>query len=241
MISVREQCKKLYIEAFKDDLEFTELLFDTLFDSSCRYLLEGERVVSMLFAVDVALNGNKGKYVYAVATDEKMRGKGYMRILFDKITDEFIKDYDFLCLRPMNDGLFSFYEKLCFERKFKKSKIIKSVSKNNPELVLVEDINSIKKIRKTLLKENYVEYSDDFYKLILSYCNAYCDDIASPTVFAVSEKISQKVKEVLGNYNNLPENFSNKELLINGDEFDFAMIKPLKNKKFEGYLGYALD
>ncbi len=241
MITIREQCEKLYIEAFKDDLEFTELLFDTLFDGSCRYLLNNDRVVSMLFAVDVKLNENKGKYVYAVATDENMRGKGYMRILFDKITDEFSKDYDFLCLKPMSDSLFLFYEKLGFERCFKKSKILKKVPKNNPQLVLVDNLEDIKTIRKKLLNENYVEYSDDFYKLILSYCNAYCNDIKNPSVFVVREKISLKIKEVLGNPECLPKDYNDKELLTMGNGFDFAMIKSLGNKKLSGYLGFALD
>ena len=241
MLSVREQCKKLYIEAFKDDLEFTELLFDTLFDTSCRYLLNNDKVVSMLFAVDVKLNESKGKYVYAVATDENMRGKGYMRILFDKITDEFSKDYDFLCLKPMSDSLFLFYEKLGFERCFKKSNISKKVLKNNSQLVLVENVEYIKTIRKKILIENYVEYSNDFYKLILSYCNAYCDDLKNPSVFVVSEKISLKIKEALGNFDNLPKDYSNKELLTNGNDFDFAMIKRIGNKKIKGYLGFALD
>ena len=118
MLSVREQCKELYLKAFEDDLEFTELLFDTLFESSCRYLLEEQRVVSMLFAIDVSFNSTRGKYVYAVATDENKRGKGYMRILFDRIAREYGNEFDFLCLRPMNEGLFEFYEKLGFQRCF---------------------------------------------------------------------------------------------------------------------------
>jgi predicted acetyltransferase len=102
----------------------------------------------MLFAIDVVLNSKRGKYVYAVATDERMRGKGYMRILFDKISNEYKKNYDFLCLRPMNDGLFSFYEKLGFERRFKKSKLTKKSTKNTAELKFIEDIKVIKDIRK---------------------------------------------------------------------------------------------
>ncbi len=241
MLSIKEQCKNLYIKAFEDDLEFTELLFETLFDTSCRFLLHEGYVTSMLFAIDVSLNGRKGKYVYAVSTDENMRGKGYMRILFEKIFKEFGVDYDFLCLRPMNEGLFSFYENLGFERCFKKGRTVKEMSKNPAELILVEDISDIKAIRKILLKHNYVEYSDNFYKLILSYCNAYCDDLKNPSVFIVNERLTHKVKEALGDLENLPHSFSDTELLTNGNDFDFAMIKNLKSEKLNGYLGYALD
>jgi len=241
VLSVREQCKELYLKAFEDDLEFTELLFDTLFESSCRYLLEEQKVVSMLFAIDVSFNSMRGKYVYAVATDENMRGKGYMRILFDKIAREYGNEFDFLCLRPMNEGLFEFYEKLGFQRCFKKSKIINNLTDNSTKLISLTDINVIKNVRKTLLKENYVEYSNDFYKLILSYCDAYCDNLKNPSVFIVNEKLSLKVKEALGNINALPENFAQKELLTKGDGFDFAMIKTLRDKNISGYLGFALD
>lgn len=241
MKSIIEQCKELYQEAFDDDVEFTELLFNTFFESSCRFLSENGKIVSMLFAIDVTLDSHKGKYIYAVATDKNMRGKGYMRILFNKIIDEFRDKYDFLCLKPMSENLFAFYEKLGFERKFTKAKVVNGFSNSDTELTLLSDINTIKSIRKTLIKNNYVEYSDDFYKLILSYCNVYCDNVNNSTVFIVVEKTSQKVKEVLGNYKKLPSIFNNKELLINGTEFDYAMIKYLTDYKFGGYLGYALD
>ena len=241
MESIRMQCQKLYLDAFHDDEEFTELLFDTLFLSSCRYITEGEKVVSILFAIDVTLSDSKGKYVYAVATDEAMRGKGYMRALFDKISLEFSTDYDFLCLKPMDEGLFRFYEKLGFQRNFKKSAVVKNYTKTPCELVLVDDINDVKRIRKSLLKENYVDYSNEFFKLILSYCDAFCDDKTTPSVFVVQERLSFKIKEVLGEYEKLPEIYCGRQLLTDGEEFDFAVIKPLKNKKISGYLGFALD
>lgn len=240
--SIIKQCKKLYIDAFHDDEQFTDLLFDLLYESSCRYLLEDSKVVSMLFAIDITMDGYKGKYVYAVATDERYRGKGYMRKLFDSVTDEYQAKYDFLCLRPMDNSLFDFYEKLGFVRQFKKSIAYKNNDNSHKKLFLLDDIGNIKKVRKHLLCENYVEYCDEFYKLLLSYCSMLTDDILNPNVFIVKELLSGKVKEVLGNFNQLPDEFNNVPLLIRGEDLDFAMVKFLKQNSCQNkYLGFALD
>ncbi len=240
--SIINQCKRLYIDAFHDDEEFTDLLFDLFYDSSCKYLCEDGNVVSMLFAIDITVENFCGKYVYAVATDEKYRGKGYMRRLFDSISEEFEAEYDFLCLRPMSESLFDFYGKLGFAKEFKKSTVYKNSADCLITLNSLTDITDIKRVRKSLLGENYVEYCDNFYKLLLSYCDILTDDIENPKLFAVKEKQSGKVKEVLGNYNRLPRELLNTPLLIPGEDFDFAMVKLLKEIIFKNkYLGFALD
>ena len=196
----------------------------------------------MLFAIDIAVDSLKGKYIYAVVTNKKFRGKGYMRQLFEKISVEYIDKYDFLCLRPMDNSLFAFYEKLGFVTKFKKSTVYKYSVETDKKLISFEDINDIKMVRKYLLRENYVEYCDEFYKLILAYCDVFTDDILNPTVFVVKESLSGAVKEILGDINKLPAEFINIPLLIKGEEFDFAMVKSLKKIDFDNkYLGFALD
>lgn len=240
--NIINQCKRLYIDAFHDDEQFTDLLFDLFYESSCKYLLEDGVIFSMLFAMDISLDGMKGKYIYAVATDEKYRGKGYMRRLFDKITAEFKKDYDFLCLKPMSESLFDYYSRLGFVRGFKKSVADFSEANIVPPLTFLDNTKDIKNVRKAILSENYVEYTEDFLKLLLSYCDMLTDSIENPTVFAVREKLSGKVKEVLGDITRLTDEFKGIPLLLPGEEFDFAMIKFLKNKRFENkYLGFALD
>lgn len=236
------QCKKLYMDAFHDDAEFTDLLFKLFYDSSCKYLCVDGNVVSMLFAIDVTLDSFKGKYIYAVATDERYRGKGYMRSLFEDIFHEYKTQYDFFCLKPMDDSLFDFYEKLGFVKCFKKSTVIIKDSSYFFKLKDLTDINEIKRVRKYFLGQNYVEYSDLFFKLLLSYCEMLTDDKDNPTVFAVREKQSSKIKEILGDYNHLPKDFSNVPLLIPGIDSDFAMVKFLNDNRFENkYLGFALD
>lgn len=240
--SIIKQCKSLYITAFQDDEEFTDLLFDLFYDSSCRYLCEDDKVVSMLFAMDVTLDGAKGKYIYAVATDENYRGKGYMSKLFRKVSDEFKDEYDFFCLKPMSESLFDYYGRLGFEKCLKKSESFKYETNLDCKLYPLNSAKDIKAVRRALLKENFVDYSDNFIKLLLSYCDMLTDSLENPRVFAVKEKLSGKVKEVLGDKELLTEDFLNIPLLVPGDGFDFAMVKFLKCKPFENkYLGFALD
>lgn len=240
--SIINQCKRLYIDAFHDDEQFTNLLFGLFFDSSCRYICEDGRVISMLFAIDVTLDGILGKYVYAVATDEKYRSKGYMRRLFEKISDEFQKEYDFFCLKPMSESLFDYYGRLGFEKCFKKSSDVIKKANSRSVLYKLENLKDIKAVRKAVLKENFVDYTEDFIKLLLSYCDMFTDSKENPKVFAVKEKLSGKVKEVLGDKDMLTEEFLNIPLLTPGDGFDFAMVKFLKCNRFENkYLGFALD
>lgn len=239
--SIIQQCKKLYMEAFGDDEQFTDLLFDLFFDTSCRYICCDGKIVSMLFAIDISLDGYRGKYIYAVATHPDFRGKGYMSRLFDEVSAEFKEQYEFLCLKPMSEGLFDFYSRLGFIRQFKKS-IIENSDFSDSQLKDLNDINDIKNVRKALLIKNYAEYCDDFYKLMLSYCNVSVDSLENPKLFVVFEKQSGKIKEVLGEYNLLPNCYNSTPILIPGDGYDFAMIKNLNEKTFDdGYLGFALD
>lgn len=240
--SIIDQCKCLYIDAFHDDEEFTNLLFSKFYNSSCRYIAQDGQVISMLFAMDITLDGMRGKYVYAVATNTKYHGKGYMRRLFEQITEEFRKDYDFLCLKPMSDSLYDYYSRLGFSRGFKKSTVSISNADSSRNLVSLKNAKDIKTVRKVLLGENYVDYSVDFLVLLLSYCDMLTDNAADPTVFAVKEKLSGKVKEVLGDINHLTEEFVNIPLLVQGEDSDFAMVKFLNDKRFKNkYLGFALD
>lgn len=239
--SIIMQCKKLYMEAFGDDEQFTDLLFDLFFDTSCRYICCDDKIVSMLFAIDISLDGYRGKYIYAVATHPDFRGKGYMSRLFDEVSAEFKDQYDFLCLKPMNEGLFDFYSRLGFIRKFKKS-VVNNGDFLGSGLKELTDITDIKKVRKALLIKNYAEYCDDFYKLILSYCTVSVDSFEKPRLFIVAERQSGKIKEVLGEYEMLPKCYNGSPILIPGDGYDFAMIKYLNDKTFDnGYLGFALD
>ncbi len=191
MESILNQCKKLYTEAFGEDELFDKLFFDLYFENSCRYITAGGEVVSMLVAIDVTANGKKGKYIYAVCTKKEHRKKGYMHKLFSAVKEEFA-NYSFLCLKPAHDWLYPLYEKEGF---FKKMVMFESNPKKDGEKVLTPE--TLKIIREKLTPEKSVVYDTKFYGLLLSYCNAFTNDINNPKYLCICEKESGKVIEYL--------------------------------------------
>lgn len=105
----KEKCAELYIEAFGDDGDFTENLFDMFFDD-CYYIKVGSEIAAMLFLLPCELvtlkERHEAKYLFAAATAVKFRGKGYMTELLKKCLAE---SDDFIFLKPANDGLIKFY------------------------------------------------------------------------------------------------------------------------------------
>lgn len=116
MIDFKNQCIEIYNKAFGEDASFTERLFN-ICKANCRYVLEGETVVSICFLLPCEIvKGNEKQdfyYIFAVATREEFRGKGYMRKLFESVENE--TDLP-LILRPANENLVALYSKFGFEK-----------------------------------------------------------------------------------------------------------------------------
>ena len=109
-------CRKIYRQAFCDpDTAFEDILFEHCFKYS-KTLELGEDTVSMLFALPCSLMCVDEKkpaiYLYAAATDKAFRGKGYMSHLIEKLKTDTEKT---IFLRPANESLIGFYEKLGFK------------------------------------------------------------------------------------------------------------------------------
>lgn len=110
----RQQCEKIYKAAFGTAQGFDELLFDYYFDDVDVLVSHGS-VVSMLFKIPCEIELGEIKktayYLYAVATDEQYRGRGYMSELIKRCCD----DSDALYfLKPATTRLEKFYERLGF-------------------------------------------------------------------------------------------------------------------------------
>lgn len=123
-MKVKSACIQIYREAFGNDgADFTNELFNDCF----KYLLYLERegeILSMLFdmpcKIITELEEIKAGYLYAVATAEKHRSKGYMTELLNLAKQQ----NKVLFLRPANENLIKFYENHGF-------KTIKGISNNN--------------------------------------------------------------------------------------------------------------
>ena len=107
----KQICKTLYHKNFgEEDNSFEDELFDKCF-KYCKYLEKDGKIVSMCFTFDCKINNRNALYIFAVATDDECRNKGYATELLNRIKAE---SDAVLILRPVNDRVVSFYEKLGF-------------------------------------------------------------------------------------------------------------------------------
>lgn len=105
--------KKLWKQAFGDTDAFIDTFFSVAYcPDRCGYLTEDGQLVAMLYWFDCDYQGNKIAYLYAVATDETHRGKGFCRRLMEKTHKQLqSQGYSGAILVPA-EGLFCMYEKL---------------------------------------------------------------------------------------------------------------------------------
>lgn len=151
-MTIREQCKKLYTDAFGEDSEFDTMLFDLFFDN-VETLQKDGIVTAMYFKIPCNLNHNgtikKAYYIYAVTTHKDFRHQGLMSRLFEQTQTENNALY---FLKPSSDGVIAFYKQVGFRQitgtreicdavievddKFKKlSSICEKVKKNYPLMI----------------------------------------------------------------------------------------------------------
>lgn len=109
-----KQIIALWSRVFGDTEEDIRFFLDNCVHKSCLGYFSGNALVSMLFLVECTYCGRNGAYIYAVCTDEKFRGRGYVSELIEKSKKE---NYDFLWLIPADDSLFGFYEQFEFKTK----------------------------------------------------------------------------------------------------------------------------
>ena len=115
-MKIKENCIEIYKKAFGEDAIFTQRLFDICFNN-CRYVLYENEVASFCFLLPCRLVNEKESidafYVFAVATKEELRGRGFMKNLFYQIENETNLP---LILRPANENLVVLYSKLGFKK-----------------------------------------------------------------------------------------------------------------------------
>lgn len=112
----RDQCEKLYKDAFGETQEFDTMLFDLFFDN-IETLEKNGVVAAMYFKIPCTFNLNGTKkaayYIYAVTTHKDYRHKGLMSKLFAKTQTEPDTLY---FLKPSSEGVIAFYNQAGFKQ-----------------------------------------------------------------------------------------------------------------------------
>ncbi len=115
----KEQIKALWQTTFGDLFDYVEAFY-RIFSVTENALVAicGEKVVGMVNSIDckARLDGDvfRGRYIYALAVDEKYRGRGLAKRLLEMGGGE-----EFTMLVPENAGLFDMYAHLGFNLKTK--------------------------------------------------------------------------------------------------------------------------
>lgn len=120
---------------------------------------ENGQIFSMLSLIRVKIGAETGRYVYAVATDKRFRGKGFASRLLS-----YAKKYasengeSFLVLLPRNASLFAFYEKNGFTPLCCAKRISRKIEKSalNAEKITAKEYFELKKTYFS--GEKYVEW-----------------------------------------------------------------------------------
>lgn len=115
-MNIREQCEKLYRQAFGESKKFDGLLFDMFFNN-VQILQTNGVVAAMYFKLPCVLCLNKAKikayYVYAVTTHPDFRHRGLMSRLFAETQAE---PDAFYFLKPSDSGVTEFYKQVGFRQ-----------------------------------------------------------------------------------------------------------------------------
>lgn len=177
MTDKQSRCREMYRLAFGNDGAFEDALFDGFFERDCHTLFVGGQAVAMLFALDVAVRGQKGKYLYAVTTHPDYRGQGLMHRLFEKTEERYRDSVDFFCLLPQDEVLRELYQSLGYKNGF----FLPDHGQASSDKVCLDDLTVVFDIRRRLAGENAVEFSPAYLALVRADSDFFCDDLHHAT------------------------------------------------------------
>lgn len=126
-MTVREQVKQLWQDAFNDTDSFVNLYFERIYSDEINYTVEyNGRVVAALQAITFEFKlGNeilKTAYLSGIVTNKNYRNKGFMRQLLDKTHNSLqAKGFDAVWLIPAEEYLFEIYGKFGYQTLFYKN------------------------------------------------------------------------------------------------------------------------
>lgn len=194
--------KSLWQEAFGDSDGFVELFFKTAFSSErCRIIRADGEVAAALYILDCSVGEKKLAYIYAVATMEKYRGKGFCKKLMND-THMFLAKggYSAALLVPSEASLFKFYSKIGYSIS---SEIAEAEVKASGETVALRRIDKKEyaELRKRYLPYNGVVQEGESLDFFESYASFYAGDDFLLAAFADNSRLFGA--ELLGNASNL--------------------------------------
>ena len=196
---ITEKLKQLWKTVFGDTDAFLDAFFSIAYSPDrCRYLTEGDAVVSALYWFDCEYEGGKLAYIYAVATEPNHRGKGLASRLMAQ-THAHLKalGYAGAVLKPAK-GLFPFYERLGYLP----SGYIRRFTANAGDPIPVKELScaEFSQMRRKFLPKNGVHQEG----LTLEFLHSFAHFYASEDALVCASPQEGVIFEYLGNPNSAP-------------------------------------
>lgn len=118
---IKKAVRLLWKEAFGDSDEFIDSFMLRFYKQEhLLYAQENGQLVSMLHILPFTRGGEKIGYIYAVATAEKQRNKGYASFLLNKAIETAKREkFAALVTIPASKALRSYYERFGFKGEYR--------------------------------------------------------------------------------------------------------------------------
>ena len=238
--------RQLWQQAFGDTKVFLDGFFATGFSPHrCRCITENGQIVAALYWFDCEFHEKPVAYLYAVATAEGFRGKGFCRRLMEDTHAHLASlEYTGAILVPASKALFDFYARMGYAlfstlREFpcspgKHAEILRQIS---PE--------EYARLRREVLPENGVIQDSATLAFLGTYASFYTGD--GLLLAAVSDGDTVFVPELLGDPSRAPGIVTalGKKTGIfraQGDAHPFAMYRSFTDAPTQtAYFALALD
>ena len=132
----------IWQEAFGDDIEEISIFLKFLKNDILVFEKDG-KAVSMLALLPVCIGADKGRYIYAVATDKAYRKRGYAGALIEYAKHLMLQNSEkFLVLLPQEETFYDFYRKYGFCELYCSKKINKKIDLSEIETAEVQIISA---------------------------------------------------------------------------------------------------
>ena len=161
--------KELWKYMFDDGTAgFCDFVFEQCKADDIYIVKNEEKVASMLISMaEMQYKGQKGFYLYSACTHPDYQGKGYMKQLVQyALADQASLGRSFCVLKPADETLFSYWEKLGFDNVTQVRKAEIEIKKNiwtNAQFDIVT-ASRFKVLRDKFCEEKLIHYSPKGYE-----------------------------------------------------------------------------